>query len=142
LKNDILLQTHEGNHFKVIKRKFALAKFKNDKPTIKKLIPILNSDLGRLYQVASDIGVIMDLLEEHGNVPLERIHFKIDQFKTRLSNIYALPEFIKAEHDILGDLNAVVKISDRKRLYSRLEGIYNRLMGILNRNSTPSKVKV
>jgi len=135
LKNDILLQEKEGNYFKVLKRKFALAKLTNNKSVIKRLIPILNSDLGRLYQIASDIGVIMALLEDHANVPLERLRFKIDQLKGRLGNIYALPDFIKAEHDIIGDLNAAVKISDRKRLFSRLEGIYSQLMVILNRNA-------
>ena len=64
LKDSILFYKHQGNHFKVLKRQFAIAKLKKDYKTMTQLQPILNGDLGRIYQILSDVGTLILLLEE------------------------------------------------------------------------------
>jgi len=140
LKEAIAEEKADGNYFKVLKRKFSLAKFKNQTSVLKKLTPILNSDLGRLYQVSSDINTLLELLEEHKDAPLTKIHFEIDQFKARLANIYQTPSFLKKENAILKELNAAVKTSNRKLLSDHLTRLYDQLTTILNTTAKGIKV--
>ena len=111
LKDDILLLKSEGNLFKVLKRKFALAKLKNNIPLIEKYNTILNSDLGKLYIVYSDVKTLADLLEDQ-SVPKSKIADAIDGFKTRLARIYSLEEYLKTESAILSKLDTATKASN------------------------------
>lgn len=131
INESILTYKAEGHPFKVLKREFSLARFKGNEQEMERLSQILNSDLGRLYLVLSDIGTLITLLQEHSNVPMEKVRYEIDQFKSRLSNIYSLEAYLKGEHDLLGDLNSAVKIADKGTLAKRLEAIEARLLKYL-----------
>lgn len=102
LLDDIELYKGEGDWFKVAKRMFSLAKFKNDKRQMEKLLPLLNSDAGLAYVVASDIRTLLALLEE-GAKPSKKIRFEIDQFVGRLGNVYS-PRYLKLEPKVLGHI--------------------------------------
>jgi hypothetical protein len=135
LLEDIIVYQNEGNNFKVLKRKYALAKFKNQKDKIKKLTDILNSDLGRLYSLSSDVSTLISLLDEQKAVPLDRLRYELDQFKSRMANIYSLPDFLKAEYGLIGDLNSAMKMTNRAQLKNRLEEIEETMRKILNKNT-------
>ena len=86
-----------GNYWKALKRYFSILRLteKNEKKQ-QRLVDIFNSDLGRLYTVISDIDVLEYLIEnEKGRGDI--MSREIAGFKARLSNIWSLPEFIKAE---------------------------------------------
>lgn len=102
LLDDIELYKGEGDWFKTAKRMFSLAKFKNDKRQMEKLLPLLNSDAGLAYVVAGDIRALLALLEE-GVKPSKKIRFEIDQFVGRLGNIYS-PRYLKLEPKVLGHI--------------------------------------
>jgi hypothetical protein len=108
LNNSIELLKSEGNLFKVVKRKFALAKLRNDIPKVIKYNEILNSDLGKLYVVYSDIKTLIDLLEDN-SVPSSEINNAIAGFKHRLSRIYSLEDYLKTETTILNKLDRALK---------------------------------
>jgi len=131
VKENILYYEHENNPFKVLKRKFTLAKFENDIPTLEKLTPVLNSDLGRIYHIVGDIGTLQSLLEDHKNAPLKTIRYELDQFKNRMANVYTLPEFLRKEHDFLGDIEAMKKMTRKDQLLQRLRTMDNELSRIL-----------
>lgn len=139
LSEDIIFYRSENNPFKVLKRQFALAKFQNHEEVIKKLTPILNSDLGRLYSLLSDIGTLIQLLEDKQNVPLDRVRYELDQFKSRMANVYSLPDFLKEEHDLLGRINSAMKTPNRDQLLTHLREIEKTIQASLTRN-TPKKV--
>ena len=63
IKEDIQYYTKTGNPYKALKRKFALAKLHNDLPALKRYSAIINSDLGKLYMVYSEVKTLADLLE-------------------------------------------------------------------------------
>jgi hypothetical protein len=131
LKEDIIYYTAEGNPFKALKRTFALAKFKHDEKLIEKLIPILNSDLGRLYSLSSDIGTLITLLEEkHRDADMKKVRFEIDQFKARLGNIYEVKHFGSDEHKMIGYINSALKTTNRQQLIHQL----NEIQTILEKN--------
>jgi hypothetical protein len=133
LKEDVYYYSHV-NPFKGMKRMFALAKAQKNADEIKHLVPILNSDLGRLYQIIGDLTVIHALLERPDR-PLKEIRYQLDEMKARMGNLYQLRDFLKEEHDILGNIEAALKKRNPKA------DIY-RLMVILQRILNESTVKL
>ena len=133
LREAIVAYTEEGNHFKVLKRRFALAKFEHDLPTIEKLTPILNSDLGRLYHITGDIGTLLSLLEKP-KVDLKAVRYEIDQFRNRLANIYTLSDYLKDENDVIGQIDRLTRLP-QKRLPAALEKLGDQLEGYLQSNT-------
>jgi len=125
----------QNNPFKALKREFAIAKFDNNTKEIEKLTPILNSDLGRLYSLVSDIGTLISLLELHKDAPLSMIRFELDQFKGRMANIYSLKDFIVGEDRLLRDLNKILETKSRKKLLLRLEKLQASMMRYLSHNT-------
>lgn len=112
LKEDVM---YYGNlsPFKGMKRMFALAKAEKNESTVKHLVPLLNSDLGRLYQIISDLSVIHELLERPKK-PLKEIRYQLDEMKARMGNLYQLRDFLKAEHDIIGQIESALKKQNPK----------------------------
>jgi hypothetical protein len=127
VRENIIALEEEGNPFKVLKRKFSLAKFFNKKDDLRRFSTILNSDLGRLYVVLGDIGTLVTLLEDHAAVPIEKVKFEIDQFKKRLSTIYTLEEYIKNEHEVLDDIKHALKQPTRARIVVALKQLGDNL---------------
>ena len=129
LRRDIQYYTKKGKWVKVMKRQFALAKFEHRPETLKYIHAVLNSDLGRLYQIVSDLGTLLYLLEaKKGDT--KRMRYEIDQMVGRLANIYALPSYLKAEWDVLGTIKSALKspslLPQVKKLYERLEGVMDK----------------
>ena len=135
LNEDIIYYKAHGNNFKMLKRMFALAKLKNDTATVDRILPILNSDLGRLYLIMSDIGTLIELFQNKRNVPMPMVRFELDQMKGRMSNIYNLPDFLSEEHDLIGDINAILKMTQKPQIISRLNQIMKKIEKILNGNT-------
>ena len=110
LKENIVAYSEEGNYFKAIKRQFALAKYTGDLKTVHRLVPVLNSDLGRLYHVYGDIGTLLSLLDGHKGVPDKIVRYEINQFKNRLANIYTLKDYLADHNNIIGMINRIVSL--------------------------------
>ena len=95
LKADIKEKVKEGDYWKALKRLFSIRRITNPKKA-DDMIPIFNGEFGLLYQVISDIGVLIYLLELHkGDKKL--LSEEISGFKGRLSLIWKNPEFLKKE---------------------------------------------
>lgn len=135
LKESILYYASEGMYFKVLKRMFSLAKFKDDKKQMEKLTEILNSDLGRLYHIVSDIRTLVFLLEEQSKLRMSDIKFEIDQFKGRMANIYALDPFLKKEFVFLGYISSALKATSSKQLLGVLKSMDKAMSDILGKAS-------
>jgi len=112
LKEDVMFYGHLSP-FKGMKRMFALAKAQKDEAAMQHLIPLLNSDLGRLYQIISDLTVIHDLLERPQK-PIKEIRYQLDEMKARMGNLYQLRDFLKEEHDIIGQIESALKKQNPK----------------------------
>jgi hypothetical protein len=94
-----------GNYFKVLKRCYSMAREAEDLQEMERIRNVLNGDLGRLYNVSGDISLLVEILEDHPTAPLEAIRYEIDQFSSRLSQIYALKDYLKREHLIMKELH-------------------------------------
>jgi hypothetical protein len=85
--------------------------------------------------ILGDIGTLIAVLESKGKHDMNIVRYEIDQFKSRMANIYTLKDFLKGEHTILGELNAVLKMKSAKSIVAKLTAIHERLSGYLNRNT-------
>jgi hypothetical protein len=121
LNNSIELLKSQGNLFKVVKRKFALAKLRNDIPKVIKYNEILNSDLGKLYVVYSDVKTLVELLEDNNSPP--EINTAIAGFKHRLSRIYSLEDYLKTETSVLNKLDSAIKSSSPIKTLSQVRDL-------------------
>jgi len=108
LRDAIILYDAEGNRFKAVKRKFALAKLKDNKDEMEKYSAIINSEAGKLYVVYTDVKVLADLLESH-SVSNLKLEDAIDGFRHRLSRIYQDDAYLRKEPELLDDLAKATK---------------------------------
>jgi hypothetical protein len=135
IKESIIYYKSIDEPFKVLKREFSLAKFTNNMEKIHALVPILNSDLGRLYHVLGDVKTLIDLLD-HRRPSLKTIKFEIDQFKGRISTIYTFPDFLKLHPLIVGELNKAINIKTKEQLLPILEKLKTQMEKSLSKNTT------
>ena len=139
LKDAIESYTLEGKLFKVLKRKFSLAKLSNDKASLERLNKILTSDLGRLYTIQTDMATLLSLLE-YADAPIKMIKQEMDEFVNRFANIYTIPAFLKIEPRLIEDIRTALKIKSKARLVARLKVINDEIERVLN-NSTKAVIK-
>jgi len=125
VRENIYLLKQEGNYFKMAKRMFTLARYKNHKRYLEILSPLFNGDAGRLYHIYGDIGTLISMAENTGSLPYTKIEFEIDQFKGRLSNI-GYPKYLEDEKDILKLIDELIEI--RRVTYNR-----DHLLELLNK---------
>jgi len=107
LKEDVLFY-NKSNPFKALKRYYALAKAMKSDVMANLLVPILNSDLGRLYQIIGDLSTLETLLE-HNLGSTAEIKAQIDEMKARMGNLYQLRDFLKKEHGIIAEIDTIMK---------------------------------
>ena len=131
LKQNIYALYHQGKYFKMAKRIFSLLKIKIDKTLIKNLTTLFNSDLGKIYQIIGDIGTIDYLLENKKHLSKIKIHYEIDQFKYRLSNV-SVSKYMAERFKIIYLIDDAVKTNDKYKLNTDLDKIEKRLAEILN----------
>lgn len=130
LQEDVDAYKATGNYFKALKREFALAKYKDDRKRMEQLTEILNSDLGRLYHIVGDIKTLVDVVKDFDNAKLPTIRYEIDQFKSRLSNVYSLPSYLNKESSIIADIQRILKLP-RTKMAKPLMELGERLDSIL-----------
>ena len=119
LKTEIKDKLSEGNYWKALKRFFSIQRLTNQKKA-EAMTPIFNGDLGRLYSVLSDITTLLYMLENKKG-KTELIQREVDSFRSRLSNIWRLKEFIKKEPEFDKALTDAVEHP------GKLEAILSRL---------------
>lgn len=135
LENIYVLHS-EKKYYKMAKRLFSLAKYKNNTDILEILSPLFNGDLGRLYIVYGDIGTIEDLFEYENNLPYSKLEFEFNQFKGRLSNI-SLPMYIKKEKSMFDKIDTLVRMeklpTNKSRILNLLGELKSDLLEILSK---------
>jgi hypothetical protein len=137
LKDSIILYSAEGNPFKVLKRKFALAKLTNRIKDLEKYHSILNSEIGKLYIVYTDVSTLVSLLEDT-TIPKDKLAEAINGFTHRLTRIYSLEDYLKGETKLLADLDKAMKAKDPKPI---LQAVADKLFGYISKNTLEKSAK-
>jgi len=137
LKAEVKAKLKDKDYWKGLKRYYSIQRLLNHSKNIERMTPIFNGDLGRLYSVISDIEII-DYLLEHKQGDTAQIKEQIDGFKSRLANIWTLPEFLQAEPGFYRTMdNALRSISSTKKARRLLKRLSGRLRAILQSESLP-----
>jgi galactitol-specific phosphotransferase system IIB component len=138
LKEQILTNAYSGNFMKCAKRILSLERFKKipNKILIEKLMILFNSDLGRLSQIISDIENIIYIIENFSEIPgsplpIARLKFETDQFKTRLSQI-TTTDYLKDENDII---EMLTELQTKPTDIQLLEALADELYDVVQRNT-------
>ena len=135
LENIYVLHS-EKKYYKMAKRIFSLARYKNNTDILEILSPLFNGDLGRLYIVYGDIGTIEDLFEYENNLPYSKLEFEFNQFKGRLSNI-SLPMYINKEKSMFDKIDTLVRMeklpTNKSRILNLLGELKSDLLEILSK---------
>lgn len=131
-----MLYYEKTNPFKALKRLFSLAKHFKEYSVLEKLVPVLNGDLGRLYQIVGDLKILASLLENRTRPTkqVQQIRLEIDEVRQRLGNIYQLKDLLKAEHGLIGAIYTLLKTPIPK-LHAKLEAFIDQLQTLLDENT-------
>lgn len=119
------------NAFKATKRMMLLGKLFNDNTNLSKILPLINSGAGIMYQVLSDMDTISQMTLRLGpEAPYEYFYREIDSFKGRLSYIH---EFDFQEERVDNLLDSII-IGKYKgiQLIDTLDAISSDLLDVLN----------
>jgi hypothetical protein len=131
IKLSVLENFLMGNYFKMTKRMLSLAR-RNSKSTTEPLLFILNSELGILYTVISDLQTIIYMAENYRNLSEERIDFELDMMKQRLGNV-SLRSYLNKEPVILKRLTEITKDKIRKpTTVKAVQSLVDQLSDIMN----------
>lgn len=89
LKREILMLKSPGlkKHMKLAKRMWIYAISKADHYTIKQLYPLFSSPVAKLYQIQSELEILIGMLEKLPEPPYHLISKQIAQFKTRIGSV-------------------------------------------------------
>jgi hypothetical protein len=68
---------------------------------------------------------------ERPSPPSAEIRTQIDQIKSRMGNIYNLKSFLEEEHDIIGEINTILK-TPASAIVGKLVKLITKLSVILN----------
>jgi len=131
LLEDILLYKKK-DPFKALKRVFSLAKVAKNEAIAQELLPILNGDLGRLNLIIGDLKTLATLLELHNMEAHQSILEQVDRVKGRLGNIYQFKDFLKKEHEVIGEINSILK-APKTQVLGKIERLYTKLMEIISK---------
>jgi hypothetical protein len=136
LKEDVLYYLYNKNYFKLAKRLYSIAKYKEENNVIKKLSLFLNGDLGRIYSIYSEVETLLYLLENQSNLSLDKIKYEIDNFKYRMSNIYSLDKYLSVDNEVNRNIKKLVELPNsklnRKILIEELEELKDFFFNLLN----------
>lgn len=125
LREDIAYYVHDGNYFKAAKRMLSIAKNRKEVAQQEKLLAILNSPLGHISTVVSDLKV----LKEFPTCVAEKKREQLDALRDDMAKLY-YPEFnaSKSPAKLLPALEGKLQEEARKKLeeagFLPLKGLY------------------
>ena len=132
--SDDIMYYQKINPFKALKRFFALARYYKNQKVIDILVPILNSDLGRFYQITEDLKTLLALLERSSS-PVQKIKSQIDEVRQRLGNIYQFKDIMKEEYTLIGKIVSLLK-QPTPKLKDKLALLVQEFQEILAKSTT------
>jgi hypothetical protein len=140
-----LMYSHMSpNLFKAVKRMLSWSRtFKNDY-LLEQVYPIINSQLGVLYNITSQLKTIMKIIKEHGSKYMrkEPIYNQLDIMRSRLQELI----FVNYDFSHVYSLINVVLSRDegisQSKLYEDLDEITKHLLTFLNQQTLTELKKI
>jgi hypothetical protein len=121
----------KDNYFKVSKRVFAIERYRKNSNlrVLEILIRLFNSDIGRLYQIVSDIDVLLYMFENYDKLNLPKISYTLNQIRFRTSN-FINKDFERHENKLLDLLGKFE--NDPKKHINEMSNFRDEIFNIMN----------
>jgi len=132
IKYNLMEYLSHHKYLKAVKRMFVIALFKKDNKTIKKIFPLLLSDIGLLNKANSIIKTMISLYELNKQ-DVKETSFQLDNLKPLISNVYQF-EFGEQKIDNIID-NIREQLKNKKTTIDNLEALSKKLDEIINKNT-------
>jgi len=132
IKYNLMEYLSHHKYLKAVKRMFVIALFKKDNKTIKKIFPLLLSDIGLLNKANSIIKTMISLYELNKQ-DVKETSFQLDNLKPLISNVYQF-EFGEQKIDNIID-NIREQLKNKKATIDNLEALSKKLDEIINKNT-------
>ena len=114
LEYDAIEKLESKNFYKYLKRVYSLSLIYKNKELSAKLEAFFNSKSGFLYKFIVSLEVLIHLLEFKKNIPLKKVHYELDFYKTIVS------KFAKEDYyDDLVELNKSINVSKLSNLHAK-----------------------
>lgn len=130
---DDIVYYEKSNPFKAVKRMFSLARYYHEHRLLEKLVPLLNGDLGRLYQMVGDLKTLEGLLDRP-HAPVTQIREQIDEIRSRYGNLYQIKSLVSAQHDVIANVLKTTKTPTPK-LQTALSHLIDELQDLLDKET-------
>lgn len=121
--------------FKAVKRLWSLSRYTNDIEMLKKLAPLLNSNLSLLAQINADIETVNLMIMKYAKkkaLPKNVLSRMIDGFKSRLSTVLDIPLDETGLDEQIDNAVYLFGKKQYKAVISQLEEIEQQLLGVIN----------
>ena len=131
IKQDIIFYDSIGNHYRALKRAFSLcrydAKYCQDAD---KVVRILNSDVGIMYQIVNDIHALYYVIQHSKSIPKAHVKQTINTIQNKMGHIYSSKDYLHKEPKLLYTLQQVLKKPQKKMIHilMKLEVVLTNLL--------------
>lgn len=120
-------------HMKLAKRMWLHAISQKDHYTIQQLYPLFSSPIAKLYQIQSEIEILMGMLDKLPQPPYRLIQKQVAQFKTRISTVPEAYMSEEKEKAVLGHLDrAILAKKDAGAVVKSLERAFHIVLDIVD----------
>jgi hypothetical protein len=116
--------------FKMMRRMFSLSKLTDDIKIANQINPILQSNLGLLYQIQNEISTLILMINKIPKLPIKEMRKQIDGWKYRLENVYQIPIDSK---DLDSTIDKIIKINSKDILLNELIKLEEYFKGIISK---------
>jgi len=132
IKYNLMEYLSHHKYLKAVKRMFVIALFKKDNVQLKKIFPLLLSDIGLLNKANSIIKTMISLYELDKQ-DVKQTSFQLDNLKPLISNVYQF-EFGEEKIDnIIDKIRGQLK--NKKATINNLEALSDKFDEIINKQS-------
>ncbi len=140
LKREVLkyIQLDTLKYFKAVKRMWSLARVNKDFKMLKRLEPLINSNLSLLGQINADIETLELLFEKASALPIHEMILTINSIGKRLSTIVD----IKLDDNFLVDKLDKIKLllnnydGDSKKVEEELTKLHDYILNVMNKETS------
>lgn len=133
--NDILLfkDPRFKKHMKLAKRMWLYAISQNDNYTIRQLYPLFSSPIAKLYQIQSEMEILIGMLEKLSRPPYRLIKKQIAQFKMRIGTVPEANISEENERKVLSYFDRAIEAkNDREKMAKNLGAAFDIVRDIVD----------
>ena len=127
----------QPNLFKALKRMLSFGRSFKMLDLIEKVYPIINSQLGQLYQMTSQMKTIMKIIKEHGVKPLQLdpMYNQLDKIRFKLQELIFIDADFSEVFELINKVLSANKHVTTNELYDDLSHITHNLLNFINQQT-------